>query len=117
MDFETAFDLLSNEYRRAIVDVLDETGPVSRQQLTTRLLARGVGPADASDRPTRRRLRIALHHNHLPRLADAGVLTYDDERVAPTSELDATVEWLEESGPDTPSTAIDLGDQLTEFYA
>ncbi|UPW00447.1 hypothetical protein M0R88_18330 [Halorussus gelatinilyticus] len=114
MDFETAFDLLSNEYRRAIVALLDEEGSVPRERLPRRLLARGVGPDD--DR-TRRRLRIALHHNHLPRLADAGVLTYDDEAVTATAKVAAVASWLDGSNH-TPTTArSDLDEQLTAFYA
>lgn len=75
MDFDTAFDLLSNDCRRTIVAVLAETDAATRDQLTTRLLARGVGPDGTDRQRNRRRLRIALHHNHLPRLAEAGVYT------------------------------------------
>ncbi|NHN59186.1 MULTISPECIES: hypothetical protein [Halorussus] len=114
MDFETAFDVLSNEHGRAVVETLAETGRLSRRELTARLLARGVGPDD-SDRSSRRRLRIALHHNHLPHLADAGVVTYDDETVAPTRELDAVAEWLDRSGATGPPDTLD--DRLAEFYA
>ena len=114
MDFETAFDVLSNEHRRAVVEILDESGRLTRRELTTRLLARDVGPDDP-DRSSRRRLRIALHHNHLPHLADAGVVTYDDETVVPTTELDAVAEWLDRSGVTVPTDTLD--DRLTEFYA
>ncbi|WP_435174479.1 DUF7344 domain-containing protein [Halorussus sp. AFM4] len=114
MDFETAFDVLSNEHRRAVLEILAETGRLSRRELTSRLLARDVGPDDP-DRSSRRRLRIALHHNHLPHLADAGVVTYDDETVAPTPELDAVVGWLDGSGPTDGPDSLD--DRLAEFYA
>ncbi|WP_276278901.1 DUF7344 domain-containing protein [Halorussus caseinilyticus] len=117
MDFETAFDLLSNEHRRLVVAALDETGPVSRRQLTTELLAR-LETGD-SDRTTRRQLRIALHHNHLPRLADAGVVKYDDGTVVPSPKLSTVRDWLEDANrdEDAPETAASLGDHLTAFYA
>ena len=57
MDFETAFDLLGNEYRRAIVALLDEEGSVPRERLPSRLRSRDL----LGDDPTRRRLRTALN--------------------------------------------------------
>lgn len=48
-------------------------------------------PSNATNRKrtNSRRIRIALHHNHLPKLADAGVITYDDETVTATDALEA----------------------------
>lgn len=85
MDIETAFDLSSHEHRRAIVAILDETSPISRNRLTERVADRLDDSQSGqtrihSARTTRCRIRIALHHNHLPRLAEAGVVEYDDER-------------------------------------
>ncbi|UPV74410.1 hypothetical protein M0R89_17990 [Halorussus limi] len=117
MEFETAFDLLSNEYRRAVVALLDEEGSVPRDKLTARLLARGVGVSAEDDRTNRRQLRIALHHNHLPRLADAGVVTDDGEAITPTEELADLAAWLDESSHVAPTATTDLDDQLLAFYA
>lgn len=114
MDFETAFDLLGDEYRRAIVALLDEEGSVPRERLPNRLLDRG-GPDEET--LTRRRLRIALHHNHLPRLADAGVVTYDEEVVTATEELAAVAKWLDDPEFGQPTATDDLDDQLAAFYA
>jgi hypothetical protein len=97
MDLETAFDLLSNDCRRAIVAVLAGTDGVTREELTARLLACGIGPDEGNPQRTRRRLRIALHHNHLPRLVDAGAVEYDGQTVVPTPELDALADHLDRS--------------------
>ncbi len=114
MDSETAFDLLGNEYRRAIVALLHEEGSVPRERLPSRLLDHGVPDEDAR---TRRRLRIALDQNHLPRLADAGVLRYDDETVTATEETAAVASWLDDPDVRAPTATTDLGDRLTAFYA
>lgn len=84
---ETTFDLLSSAVRRELVTVLHESGPVARSRLTERLAA-AEADGDA-DEELRRRTRISLHHNHLPRLADAGLVNYDDDEVTPTSRLEA----------------------------
>lgn len=81
MDIETTFDLLSSEVRRDIVAALHETRSIRRPDLTATL-------ADGDGETARRRLRIALHHRHLPRLADAGVIEYDGETVTATSRLE-----------------------------
>ena len=135
MDFETASELLADDYRRAIVETLHDDSPISRGRLTDRLAARGVhgDGGTESDRPdpaTRYRIRVTLHHDHLPRLADAGLVEYDDELVAATPELDAFVEWLglcdrEREPTDDPApnerlestVEDDLRDQLVAFYA
>lgn len=80
---ETTFDVLSSPVRREIITTLSESGSVARDQLTE-TLAR----ADGADQDARRRIRIALHHNHLPRLADAGLVVYDDEAVTATNRLE-----------------------------
>lgn len=122
MDFETAFDLVTNDYRRSIVSILHETSPLSRERLTVRLATREAGLRDDTEnrysgRTTRRRIRIALHHNHLPRLADMGVVEYDEEMVAATPELDALVDRLEPPRRDPAQAPGGLGDHLAAFYA
>lgn len=142
MDFETAFDLVTRDCRRSVVAVLHETSPISRRRLTARIAARQAESRDdprsrRPDRPTRRRIRIALHHNHLPKLADMGVIEYDEEMVAATPELEVLMDRLEspprkptrtpdrtsagtpDEAPDgTPDGTPDgLSDHLAAFYA
>jgi hypothetical protein len=82
---ETTFELLSSSERREIIVTLYESGSVERDSLAKTLAA---GESDA-DEDARRRTRISLHHNHLPRLAEAGLVVYDDETVTPTNRLRA----------------------------
>ncbi|MFC4447812.1 DUF7344 domain-containing protein [Halorussus aquaticus] len=82
---ETTFDLLSNPVREAIISALHESETVERERLAERLTT-------DTDEGARRRTRIALHHNHLPRLADAGLLVYDGETVTATSRLETVVD-------------------------
>ncbi|WP_128475906.1 DUF7344 domain-containing protein [Halorussus pelagicus] len=115
MESETAFDLLSNEYRRAIVALLDERGSVPREQLPSLLLPRDG--SDEDDETDRRQLRIALHHNHLPRLVDAGVVADDGETVIATEKLAFVASLLDESEWGFPSVQTDLNEQIMAFYA
>lgn len=133
MDFETATMLLGDDCQRAVVEILRDDGPISRRHLSDRLAARSVeahgeSENDASDPAKRYRLQVALHHDHLPRLADAGLIEYDDEKVAPTPELEPFVSWYghldrdpestEDSGPPEDAESMDdLRDRLMAFYA
>lgn len=78
-----AFDLLADERRRAALSVLADRGePVDLSELAREvvdLTEDGLaGPSpDAVDR-----MRVALHHQHLPKIADAGLIAYDIDRKA-----------------------------------
>jgi hypothetical protein len=71
--------LLSVEQRRFALDVLGErTAPVDLDYLASAILSRADGTA--TDREAElRKIRTALHHCHLPVLAEAGVIEYDPE--------------------------------------
>jgi hypothetical protein len=99
MDFETAFELLHDDHRRAVVEILSDESPISRHRLTDGLADRRAHvrrdpETERHDPAIRHRARVALHHDHLPRLADAGLAEYDGEIVAATPELDTFVEWF-----------------------
>lgn len=121
MDSERVFDLLRHDYRHAIVAILHETSPIARQKLVATLAARGFGMVDDAEGRTEltahRRIRIALHHNHLPRLDEAGVVEYDDEMVAATPELELAAEHLDDTNLDAVNPNASLNEQLAEFYA
>lgn len=120
MHTETALDLLSHQYRRAIVDVLHETSPLSRPELTARLVTRVADENSRigrSDDEVRRRVRIRLHHNHLPKLADAGAVEYDDESVAATPELETLASHLSDHYRGAPVSPTSIDEQLAQFYA
>ena len=106
MDIETTFNLLSSSVRRAIIAVLRESSSVTRERLTEILT--GSEANDDDSVAARRRIRIALHHNHLPKLADAGLITYDDETVTATSELEQVAQAIPslDEISRTPATSI-----------
>lgn len=116
MNVETTFDILNHLHRRTIITVLDESPAIARQRLIDRILEQEAENRDAN-RTSRRRIRIALHHTHLPKLADAGVLKYDDETVHATPRLQTLIQGLpsqcEPAGP--PHEFLDR--HLEHFYA
>lgn len=69
---ETAFEVLAHRHRRAILRHLADTnGTVSFDQLAEALLAdaKGVGSLNEA--------QIQLHHVHLPKIQQAGLIDYD----------------------------------------
>lgn len=77
LSLEERFSLLADPCRRVVIERLDRAA----SDLTIEGLADHVAAelADASEPADdeRRRVLFALHHNHLPRLDDHGVLEYD----------------------------------------
>ncbi|MBV0902795.1 hypothetical protein KTS37_13455 [Halomicroarcula salina] len=71
--------LLASERRQTALSVLSETRcPVELEELAAAVAARESDSDDAeSDRVAT--VATALHHNHLPRMADMGVVSYDPE--------------------------------------
>ncbi|GGN90976.1 MULTISPECIES: DUF7344 domain-containing protein [Haloarcula] len=71
--------LLTDERRRIALDVLsDRPGPVHLDELATEVATRESDTAMA-DPSAVERAAIALHHNHLPRLAASDIVEYDPE--------------------------------------
>jgi DNA-binding transcriptional ArsR family regulator len=69
---------LSNTQRRHILHYLLEVDSASRNEVAHRLTAwkRDSPPDDVSDEAVER-LKIELHHNHLPRLEESRLVEYD----------------------------------------
>lgn len=105
MNLETRFDLLSHPLRRHTIAILNDAESLTRQQLTARL-ASVTAETDTEQKQRRRRIRIALHHNHLPKLADAGVITYDDETVTATDALEAVTGSVTLSDSDLSTVSV-----------
>ena len=77
-----AFGLLSDQRRRLLLEVMRTYGesltlPDAAEEVAERETGRHV-----VDLPAERikRVYVSLYHDHLPRLVDAGVLEYDQER-------------------------------------
>ncbi|THE65225.1 ArsR family transcriptional regulator [Salinadaptatus halalkaliphilus] len=86
--------LLSNGTNRTILQVLDSTPrALSVAELAERLRGRAETPwgTDAQ----LERIRLSLHHTHLPQLEDVGLLAYDRESttVSTVAGRSADTEW------------------------
>lgn len=91
LSFDEVLDLCRDEHRRILLAVLSEREQVSIEQLTADIVQHNhhATVAEISD-DMESRIRTSLHHKHLPRLADAGLLEYDRDakRVQRTDEFD-----------------------------
>lgn len=94
------FGVLSNLHRDAVVGILaDEDRSVQLSLLAEWVAAetRGVS-LDALTEQDVERVKVELHHNHLPKLDEAGIVeyAYEEGRVTPTENI-GTVSRLRES--------------------
>lgn len=95
---DTVFDLLSNSRRRYLLYYLAEVDD-DVVELSAAVGAVGEYEAtepDAGGRSPREATRIALHHDHLPRLANAGVVDYDPRQgTVRLTGREGLSEWVE----------------------
>lgn len=76
LDDDTRHGILSSRRRRVLLDVLDgRQTPVDVAALAEAVEAR-EHDAGAESKGVQQ-VAVTLHHNHLPRLAQAGVVEYD----------------------------------------
>lgn len=90
-DLDELFDLLSEPVRGTLLAVLDDVAredfPLDVEAVADAVLERsGPGREPGPTDDARERLVVSLHHRHLPKLADAGVLAYDREERTVTFE-------------------------------
>ncbi len=99
---ETAFELMASPRRRHAVAVLvDADGPLDARTVARRVAARreDVRPEAVADERVDRTV-LSLCHAHLPKLDEAGVVTYDDasgrvELGAASDAVEPLVEYAE----------------------
>jgi hypothetical protein len=107
LDLDTAFGILSNQRRRHALCVLAEReDPVELGTLAREIAARveGTDP-DSIEESTYRSVYVALYQNHVPRLADAGIVEYDaDARTAKIAPNRRTWDLLNFAGIDCSSS-------------
>lgn len=73
------YRLLASARRRATLEVVaNRPTPVELDDLARAVATREDDAATTEEAV--RRVAVALHHNHLPRMADMGVVDYDPER-------------------------------------
>ena len=78
----TALSAVANEHRRAILDALDNASEKTLEYdvLVDRVADRvRDGDANLESAEHRQRVRIALHHTHLPKLDEARIIDYEAE--------------------------------------
>lgn len=73
MDTDTRYRVLASEERRIVLDTLEGTTSVSLDTLASEVTERN------RDTNTEEQAKIALVHQHLPMLSDAGVVEFDRE--------------------------------------
>jgi Fe2+ or Zn2+ uptake regulation protein len=71
--------LLANDRRRLVLDVLEERpAAVGLEELAGEVAAREDG-LDAAREETVYKVLVSLHHLHLPKMTDIGVISYDPD--------------------------------------
>lgn len=80
---DIALGVLADEYRRLAAEALfGRDGPIQIADLAA-VVAEGIHEESSAD--SEREIATALHHTHLPKLADADLLDYDPESTTVTS--------------------------------
>lgn len=95
--------LLAKRHRRLLLRILRESGAsLTTVELANRIAERAYEHPSASDQ---RNVYLALYHDHLPRLEEAGVIVYDESEgtVAPDRNFDRLVRFVEEANGRDPS--------------
>lgn len=70
---------LSEKHRRYVLYHLDEHGVANSEELARHVVARESDcPPSAVSEAERKQMEMELHHRHLPRLKDYGLVDYDE---------------------------------------
>lgn len=96
---DEVFDLLSNERRRHVLQRLRTVEePITVTELAELVAAteNDVAPDELTDKQ-RKRVYVSLYQTHVPKLADAGVVDYDED--------------------DSTAILTTRGEALTEYFA
>lgn len=107
-EYETVLELCQSKYRRVILAVL--TG--EQRALTVNDLAKTIveqvhqKSVSETSKDEITQIQVSLHHVHLPKLAEAGLVTWD-----PDGKLVEPTEQLEHMRPQ-PATLIEFDPEL-----
>ena len=97
-NLDTVFEILSNARRRYLLYYLfTMEGEVAEFDAAVNAVYKyGAAETGTDDHPTREDVKIELHHTHLPRLTDAGVIDYDRRQgTIRLTDSPTLEEWLE----------------------
>ncbi|WP_418281633.1 DUF7344 domain-containing protein [Halorubrum sp. DTA98] len=74
------FDVLTHPYRRYVLYYLrTQSEVVAIETLTAMITNELEGPSATGGSETSEHIETALHHTHLPKLADAGLITIEQD--------------------------------------
>ncbi len=74
----STFGLLASQRRLYTLEILSESGPMAMSDLAAEIAALEAGePPDSVGEPHLSRVVTSLRHNHLPKLAEAGVVQWN----------------------------------------
>lgn len=99
-DVSLLFRAIANKFRCAVVRSLDENHmPIPRKALAT-YVAKDVFRAQTGMDfiEFRDRLLLELHHNHIPKLAEANVIEVESGKILPGSQFAAAVALVDKMG-------------------
>lgn len=91
---DAVFSILSHRHRRyALAYLLEQDRPVTVESIVSHVVDR----TDSTGEGASNRITLRFHHGHFPKLVDAGLIKYDEERriVAPTDATAALAPHLE----------------------
>lgn len=81
LPLDTSLELLANERRRYVIASLQEApAPIAGADLAKRIADRESRPPSQSVEDHREIVHASLYHCHLPKLADADVVSHDRDR-------------------------------------
>ena len=91
-ELDTVLDVCEHKHRRIVLAALaDQQQSLSINDLTNAIVKHNhhTPPTEAADEIVTQ-IQTGLHHIHLPKLAEAGLIQYEPERqvVEPTAQLD-----------------------------
>ncbi|MFC7212542.1 hypothetical protein ACFQO4_00370 [Saliphagus sp. GCM10025334] len=98
LSHDTVFTLLSHRHRRAVlVLLLAQDRELTLRDLRNEIVEREHGTEITElDNEQVKQTLVSLHHVHIPKLAEADIVTYDRERmiVEPTEKLEQIEPFL-----------------------
>lgn len=103
---DEVYDLLSNPRRRFIISYLREHDHARLQDLASTLAAwENETSVDQLTNQQRKRVYVSLYQTHIPKLVDAGIITYDQDsgQVA----IESRIEQLDRYIPHRDRATID----------
>lgn len=81
-------DVLTDARRRRVLDIVVDRGTATEADLAAELAVTGTVTSQGSGRNATRTLRIDLRHVHLPKLADAELVSWDRTNASVTTTDD-----------------------------